>query len=83
MGTTWHHVATVYTGSVRRHYLDGAQVGSDNTPGGVPSMGPAQFRIGSDLQNTHFNGKLQRVAVYNYALPAARILAHKVAAFGP
>jgi hypothetical protein len=80
----WHHVATTWDGSLRRLYIDGILQGSGNTPGGTPNFSQNALTIGAAFQNQGqvWNGRLQRVAIYNTALSAAKLLAHKKAAFG-
>jgi len=76
---TWTHIAATYDGTTMRLYTDG-QLRSAQTGGYVPntsspfSIGGATY-VGSNWQ--HFlNGSVDEVAIYNTALPQARIQAH-------
>ena len=78
--STWAHMVGVYTGSLVRLYIDGVEQGvaaafSDplNNAGQPVIMGY------STISDTFQNMRLDEVAVYNYALTPARIMAHFLA----
>jgi M6 family metalloprotease-like protein len=68
----WHHVAATYNGSIRRIFLDGAQVASD-VPAAPASFAPTAFRIGMANAGQHFDGQIDEVRVWNLARSAAQI----------
>lgn len=75
----WYHFAITYNGSVRRLYVNGVQVGPDNTPSAGRNTGANPLRIGF-FNTQYLNGRVQGAAVYGSALSAAQILAHAQAA---
>ena len=69
----WHHLLAVNsaTGNYRRIYLDGKLVAS--TTGSVMRTGSGVSRIGAHVSNGYyFNGKIDDVRIYNYALSTAQ-----------
>jgi hypothetical protein len=78
----WHHVAATWDGARGALYVDGASVATvegDFTPsaGGV-------LRIGAGLEGAGFRGAIDEVAVYDRALAAGRVAAHRrIGAEGP
>lgn len=73
----WHYVAGVYDGAAIRVYVDGALSGSTSAAGSVNNPSGPQFAIGKNVSSSiYFNGSIDEVAVYPYALPASRITAH-------
>jgi RHS repeat-associated protein len=81
MDTFWHHYVLTYDGvSIVSVYVDGLFVGSGSLPGPlntvlVPTQG---LRIGAFINNccNYTGGYVDDVAVYNFALSAARVRAH-------
>ena len=82
---TWHHVLAEYDGTTRSLYVDGTRVGSD-IPATSPMFGtPAahavptadNFSIGRSgpALNDYFDGLIDEVRVYNYALTPDAIAA--------
>lgn len=79
---TWHHLVGVFDAGNVTLFLDGVQ-GTTQAVGGVlQNAGPIPDRIliggtrsGSDA-SFNFNGLIDEVAVYNYALSPAQISAH-------
>jgi len=74
----WHHVAAVYepgaTGKNRRLYIDGILMGYDGQRG--LNVKTNFFHIGrQDLSGKWFQGLIDEVEIYNYALAPAEILA--------
>jgi hypothetical protein len=63
----WQHVCTVYDGSTGKLYIDGVLAAQG--PWQLPGSTEAAFTIGigSDLQNP-FNGAMDDLRIYNYAL---------------
>ena len=86
----WHHLVAAYDGNVAQLYVDGALAAWAEVPGtlrdGGPSGGwPDRVLIGATRggdagASYNFKGLIDEVAIYNYALPAARILARYQAA---
>ncbi len=78
LGTTWHHTAITYTGSVMTMYLDGNSVvtqSSSNTAG-TGSAYPQHFGIGSDQPGTTAtNAVFDDVAIFTRALSGSEIWA--------
>jgi hypothetical protein len=76
----WTYVVSTYDGAQTRLFVNGEQVDEkvagaiENTPGGRLSVGDK-----SRGQFNKYAGSLDEVAVYDKALPAARIKAHFVA----
>ena len=68
---TIHHVVGTYDGSTQRIYVDGTERGPATTDSiSVPTNGyPVRF-------GDHVRGRVDEVALYDRALPAATILAH-------
>ena len=78
----WTHTVITYDGTTSFMYLDGAVAG-ENQGASMPIGGGAgTFVIGDDApgQFNKLEGQLDEVAIYDHALPAARILAHFQAA---
>jgi hypothetical protein len=78
--TDWHHLVAVKDGaSSREIYVDGVAVGTGGSDSTLANAGGASG-IGAQLgASNFFNGSLDEVAVYNYALSSAQILAHYLA----
>jgi glucose/arabinose dehydrogenase len=77
----WHHAVGTFDGTNLRLYLDGALAAGPTASGGsLPS--DSAFMIASETVATGtnwFNGTLDEVAFYNYALSATRVAAHYTA----
>jgi uncharacterized protein (TIGR03437 family) len=77
----WHMVVATFdaTAGTRAIYWDGALVASDNCPSCSSSINKTgTFRIGNtsnsgDFGNRYFNGKIDDVAVWSYALTAPQV----------
>lgn len=79
----WYHTAFVYDDFVgeMRVYLNGELV--DSKPG-VAAIGDGnELHIGGSDQGDNFNGYIDEVAIYDYALSEERIQAHYNAQFEP
>lgn len=78
---SWSHVAGTYDGSVMSLYLNGLQIMSQPASGGPITTDSKPLMIGvRQVQSTatgksHFNGKIDEVAVYDRALTATEIQA--------
>ena len=87
----WHHVATTYDGTTRTLWVDGASIGMD-TPGSgentfTPNSQPTNFSIGRTCPpcggGEFFNGLLDDVAIFDYALNVDDITALHTGASTP
>lgn len=77
----WHHVVGTWDLITRKLYLDGFQIGGDNTPARVPNWALGNGFIGAFVNTTDtivefFDGAIDEVAIYDYALTAEQILEH-------
>jgi hypothetical protein len=77
----WHHVATIASGTDIRNYFDGVLVGT----GGGPTTNYGTNAIynvhiggggGFDATGNYFTGQMDEVAIFDKAIPAARVAAH-------
>ena len=69
----WTHVAVTYDGSVRRHFINGVEVGSHSDAPPMTTNG-LQVRIGSDVDWQYtVSGLLDEVRFWNIARSAAQI----------
>lgn len=76
----WHHMVGTYTSGDSRLYMDGALVAQTAPTGALNNPAGAVFEIGRSLFNSVcFPGQLDEIAIYDYALPAARVTAHAIA----
>lgn len=78
----WHHVAAVYDGTNVTYYLDGASDGV--VAGADPVVTTESLNIGRRGYTTNqdfWNGQIAHLAVYSYAVAAARIKYHYLAGF--
>lgn len=79
----WHHLVGVFDGGTASIYLDGVLGGTiANVGGTLQNAGPAPDRVligatrSGSAASFNFNGLIDEVAIYDYALPAARVQAH-------
>jgi concanavalin A-like lectin/glucanase superfamily protein/fibronectin type III domain protein/lysyl oxidase len=78
-----HHVVATFDGSLRRLYVDGAEVAEAELAGGATASGGG-FYVGSTGGLSDFyGGTVDEAAVYAKALGADRVLAHRKAGIGP
>lgn len=76
----WHHVATIADGKTLQNYFDGKLQNSSATT--TTDYGAADFNvhIGGggvfDATGNYFLGRIDEVAIFTKAIPAARVLAH-------
>jgi hypothetical protein len=73
----WHHVVGTYDGTSMRLYLDGTLVaGPVASSKSLPSDSTFTIAANGAAVGTVFNGSIDEVAVYDYALSAAAVLEH-------
>jgi hypothetical protein len=76
----WHHVATIANGTDIRNYYDGVLVGQAGNA--TPSYGTSTYNvhIGGggvfDATGNWFTGHIDEVAIFDKAIPPARVAAH-------
>jgi hypothetical protein len=76
----WHHVVAIFDrGAVTRIWVDRAE-SITSAPSHATMSSKAPLEIGDSAADPAFAGQIDDVAVYGYALPKARILAHYDAA---
>ena len=69
--TSWHHIVITYNSSTLKMYLDGVSQGSAT---GVYTNSAANWLIGKwNAGSYYFNGQIDGVAIYNYALSASQV----------
>lgn len=74
------HVVGVYNGATIALYVDGAATGTPTAAVGTADATATDAYIGSTNGTTEFwDGRIDEVAVYDYALSATRIAAHHTA----
>lgn len=80
VGTAFHHVVLVKSGTTLSLYADGAATGTPATVSGTFTQNKSRIgALGRSSDAVFFNGTIDEVAVYNYALSAASIAAHYAA----
>jgi hypothetical protein len=82
----YSHIVATYDGEAMALFVDAELVGS--LPSSTPISSLGAFAVGADFMHesgptAFFAGSFDEVAVYSYALPAARITAHYQAAQSP
>jgi hypothetical protein len=76
----WHHIATIASGTNIQNFFDGRLVGTGG--GRTANYGTSSYNvhIGGggvfDVSGNFFTGQIDEVAIFNKAIPAARIAAH-------
>jgi hypothetical protein len=77
---TWHHVATIATGSDIRNYFDGVLVGTGGSAAANYGSSTFNVHIGGggvyDGTGNFFTGDIDEVAIFDKAIPAERIVQH-------
>ena len=78
----WQHVMATYDGSYIRCYINGVEVGKTADTGSIDVQDTSLY-IGSDGGSAnYFNGLIDEMKVYNYALSLAQIREDYNAGFG-
>jgi hypothetical protein len=72
----WYHVVLTYTGSAIQTYRNGVLLGSSAVSGTLTSAAGLTTHIGKNSGPIFFNGKLDEVALYNYALSPTQVFNH-------
>jgi hypothetical protein len=77
----WHHVATIASGTDIRNYFDGVLVGTGGGPTtNYGTNGIYNVHIGGgggfDGTGNFFTGQIDEVAIFDKAIPPARVAAH-------
>lgn len=74
----WMHLVTTYDGAQTNLYVNGVSVGSHASSGpiGTGSVGALVFGDVAQSQFFKYQGALDEIAIYDKALPAARVIAH-------
>jgi hypothetical protein len=79
----WHHIATIADGTSLKTYYDGKLVGTGGTAlTGTAGYGTSAFNvhIGGggvfDTVGNYFQGNIDEVAIFDKAIPAARVAEH-------
>ena len=72
----WHHFVATVDGTVETIYIDGTL--GDQKPAGTAAATPDDFTIGADSQGTGvaFQGVIDEVAIYDFALTPTQIQHH-------
>jgi hypothetical protein len=70
---TWTHVASVYTGTQLRMYINGALVATAPVSGSYQVNARPLWIGGNAVYGEHFKGKLDDIRIYNRALTQAEI----------
>ena len=79
----WHHVATIASGTSLRTYYDGVLQASTSVT--TMDYGASSFNVNIggggvfDGSGNYFTGKIDEVAIFDKAIPAARVAAHYTA----
>lgn len=81
----YHHLVGTYDGVTQRLYVDGQPAAASPASEPVPGTSSVPFTIGADGQghDQPFIGDIDEVALYDYALSEARVVAHSRAAAQP
>ncbi|MCA9490718.1 MAG: hypothetical protein KC621_12395 [Myxococcales bacterium] len=66
----WHHLAATWDGSTRRLYVDGTFRGAK---GASPNLETTDVQIGSAFDGEFFDGALDEVKVYDFALSDTQV----------
>ncbi|MBN1759517.1 MAG: hypothetical protein JW863_14405 [Chitinispirillaceae bacterium] len=83
----WYHVTGTYDGATMKLYIDGVLVQQTAAPDGylgqalIPARIGSQFQVSDTVEKTgtvrcHFDGKIDELKLYNYALDAATVTSH-------
>jgi hypothetical protein len=72
----WHHLVVTYNGAATTLYVDGVSQGATASVGGTGHNAQVMIGMLSNAGAEPFRGFIAEVAYYNFALSAARVLAH-------
>jgi hypothetical protein len=76
----WHHIATIADGTNLKTYYDGVLAATGGVATRSYGVSSYNVHIGGagvfDVTGNWFNGNIDEVAIFNKAIPAARIAAH-------
>lgn len=72
----WQYVVATYDGTNLRLYRAGGLVAGPVASAQVIPVGGQNFFLGRGLAGPRFNGSLDEIAIYSYALSAGQIAAH-------
>ena len=79
----WHHIVGTYDGTTLRFYVDSVEGGGSPQATGASITGTGTFAIASSGNAANFyQGSVDEVAVYDYALSQAQVTAHYNAGLG-
>jgi hypothetical protein len=81
----WIHLVGTYNGVTKSFYVNGTLIGQADVANGVNPTNVLRIGAGRNelvAGDYFFNGAVDEVAVYDYALPAGRILAHYALGIG-
>jgi hypothetical protein len=71
--SVWHHVALVSNGTIFSIYVDGVKASADQAVGAISTTN-VSVRIGRSIAaGEYFDGQIDDVRIYNYALTAEQI----------
>ena len=70
----WTHVALTYDGSVAQLYLNGVASGAASVAHAETFNNALRFGYAIGFSDTHFQGRLDEISLYNSVLTAAQIL---------
>jgi hypothetical protein len=73
--TDWHHIAYTYDGVNFKTYLDGEQVTSTTLTFSL-GTGSDTVNIARSACGDYYDGRLDEIAIYDYAVPDSRIKQH-------
>lgn len=70
----WQHVVVTYDGAIRKIYINGIQSGNTDTQiSGNIDVSNSSLTIGQDFDSRYFDGQIDDVRLYNYALTPYQI----------
>jgi hypothetical protein len=71
----WHYIVVTWDGANRKIYYNASVLASD-TPASTPVVQPYNPRIGCGNASEFYSGRIDEVAIYNYALTPTQISNH-------